>query len=165
MRATLQTARRLVHDDVLALRELTGLQYAVDSPAADPAAALRVIADQISAVGTPVDMAVDELPDLQAAHRAALIRIGREALRNAAKHAAGAQVALTLRVVGTTIVLVVSDDGPGFDLHRAVGPVEGHIGLALLADAAEGAGGRLDVRSQPGHGTTVRATIPVPKTR
>jgi len=165
LRATLHTAQRLVHDDVLALRELTGLQYAVDGPAADPATALRVIAHQVSAEGTPVDLAVDELPDLPAAHRAALIRIGREALRNAAKHAAGAQVELTLRVIGTTVVLVVSDDGPGFDLRRAAGPVEGHIGLALLADAAEGAGGRLDVRSQPGHGTTVIATIPVPKTR
>jgi signal transduction histidine kinase len=57
-------------------------------------------------------------------------------------------------------VLTVADDGPGFNPHNAVGPVEGHIGLAQLADAAEGAGGRLDVRSRPGHGTTIKATIP-----
>ena len=43
MRAT----QRLVHDDVLALRELTGLQYAVESGAADPAAALDAIADDV----------------------------------------------------------------------------------------------------------------------
>ena len=106
---------------------------------------------------------MEDLPDLPPAHRAAFIRIGREALRNAAKHAPGANVRLTLGVNGGDVVLVVADDGPGFDPHTAVGPVEGHIGLALLVDAAEGAGGRLDVRSRPGHGTLVKASIPLPR--
>ena len=160
---TLHTAQRLVHDDLLALRELTGLQYAADSPAVDPEAALRVVADHVEAEGTPVQMVVGPLPELPPAHRAALIRIGREALRNAAKHAAGSHVVLTLFASGGSVVLTVTDDGPGFDPHRAVGPVEGHIGLALLADAAEGVGGRLDVRSRPGRGATVKATIPLPR--
>ena len=162
MLTTLHTAQRLVHDDLLALRELTGLQYAADSPAVDPEAALRVVADHVAAEGTPVELVVGPLPELPAAHRAALIRIGREAMRNAAKHAPGSHVVLTLVVSGGTVVLTVVDDGPGFDPHNAVGPVEGHIGLALLADAAEGAGGRLDVRSRSGHGTTIKATIPLP---
>jgi len=162
MLTTLHTAQRLVHDDLLALRELTGLQYAADSPAVDPEAALRVVADHVAAEGTPVELVVGPLPELPPAHRAALIRIGREAMRNAAKHAPGSDVVLTLIVSGGTVVLTVVDDGPGFDPHNAVGPVEGHIGLALLADAAEGAGGRLDVRSRSGHGTTIKATIPLP---
>jgi len=162
MLTTLHTAQRLVHDDLLALRELTGLQYAADSPAVDPEAALRVVADHVAAEGTPVELVVGPLPELPPAHRAALIRIGREAMRNAAKHAPGSHVVLTLVVSGGTVVLTVVDDGPGFDPHNAVGPVEGHIGLALLADAAEGAGGRLDVRSRSGHGTTIKATIPLP---
>ena len=162
MLTTLHTAQRLVHDDLLALRELTGLQYAADSPAVDPEAALRVVADHVAAEGTPVELVVGPLPELPPAHRAALIRIGREAMRNAAKHAPGSDVVLTLIVSGGTVVLTVVDDGPGFDPHNAVGPVEGHIGLALLADAAEGAGGRLAVRSRPGHGTTIKATIPLP---
>jgi two-component system NarL family sensor kinase len=161
MLTTLHTAQRLVHDDLLALRELTGLQYAADSPAVDPEAALRVVADHVGAEGTPVDMVVGSLPELPPAHRSVLIRIGREAMRNAAKHAPGSHVVLTLGVSGGNAVLAVADDGPGFDPHNAVGPVEGHIGLALLADAAEGAGGRLDVRSRPGHGTTIKATIPL----
>ena len=59
--------------------------------------------------------------------------------------------------------MAVIDDGPGFDPATALGPVDGHIGLALLADAAEGVGGRLDLRSRPGRGTTVKATIPLPE--
>jgi signal transduction histidine kinase len=162
MLTTLHTAQRLVHDDLLALRELTGLQYAADSPAVDPEAALRVVADHVGAEGTPVELVVGPLPELPPPHRGALIRIGREAMRNAAKHAPGSHVVLTLGVSSGNVVLTVADDGPGFDPHNAVGPVEGHIGLALLADAAEGAGGRLDVRSRPGHGTTIKATIPLP---
>jgi signal transduction histidine kinase len=160
---TLHTAQRLVHDDLLALRELTGMQYAADSPAVDVEAALRVVADHVKTEGTPVEMIVGPLPELPAAQRGALIRIGREAMRNAAKHASGSDVVLSLIASGGNVVLTVVDDGPGFDPHNAVGPVEGHIGLALLADAAEGVGGRLDVRSRPGRGTTVKAIIPLPR--
>ena len=61
-------------------------------------------------------------------------------------------------------MVAVSDDGPGFDPASALGPVDGHIGLALLTDAAEGVGGRLDLRSRPGSGTTVRLVVPIPRT-
>jgi two-component system, NarL family, sensor kinase len=162
LRATLRTAQRLVHDDVLALRELTGMQYAADSGAADPAAALRVIVDGLRDDGMTVEMVVDELPTLPAAHRAALIRVGREALRNAAKHARGANVTLTLGAEEDEAFVMVADNGPGFDPASALGPVDGHIGLALLADAAEGVGGRLDLRSRPGKGTIVRLGVPIP---
>jgi two-component system NarL family sensor kinase len=163
LRATLRTAQRLVHDDVLALRELTGMQYAADSGAADPAAALKVIAEGVREEGTPVEMIAGDLPPLPAAHRAALIRVGREALRNAAKHAPGSNVVLELAMEGDNAVVTVSDDGPGFDPSVALGPVDGHIGLALLTDAAEGVGGRLDLKSRPGRGTTVRLAVPVPR--
>jgi two-component system NarL family sensor kinase len=162
LRATLRTAQRLVHDDVLALRELTGIQYAADSGAADPAAALRVIVDGMREEGMLAEMVVEDLPQLPTAHRAALIRVGREALRNAAKHAPGANVTLTLGTEDDSAFVSVADDGPGFDPATALGPVDGHIGLALLTDAAEGVGGRLDLRSRPGKGTTVRLTVPVP---
>jgi two-component system NarL family sensor kinase len=164
LQSTLRTAQRLVHDDVLALRELTGMQYAAASGAADPTAALRVIAEDVQASGVTVELVAEELPTLPAAHRAALIRVGREAMRNAAKHAPGSHVVLTLGTEGDgdTVVLTVSDDGPGFDPGSALGPVDGHIGLALLADAAEGVGGRLELRSRLGRGTTVTLVVPIP---
>jgi signal transduction histidine kinase len=164
LRGTLRSAQRLVHDDVLALREVTGVQYAAESGAADPAVALRVIADDVRDEGTPVQMIVGELPALPPSHRAALIRVGREALRNAAKHAHGAHVVLRLDTDGDMVVVTVTDDGPGFDPGAARGPVEGHIGLALLTDAADSVAGRLELRSRPGRGTTVRMSVPVPAT-
>jgi two-component system, NarL family, sensor kinase len=162
LRATLRTAQRLVHDDVLALRELTGIQYAAESGAADPAAALAAIAEDLRAGGLHVETVIGALPVLPATHRAALIRVGREALRNAAKHAPDAHVVLCLATEGDAVIVSVIDDGPGFDPGAVVGPVDGHIGLALLADAADGVGGRLDLRSRAGRGTTVRMSVPFP---
>jgi signal transduction histidine kinase len=56
----------------------------------------------------------------------------------------------------------VSDDGAGFDPSRRDEAAEnGHVGLALLGALAEDAGGRLDVTSAPGAGTTLTMEVPV----
>ena len=54
--------------------------------------------------------------------------------------------------------LVVNDDGRGFDTTARAG--EGHVGLTLLDDLVRQSGGRLDVRSSPGEGTTVVLEVP-----
>jgi signal transduction histidine kinase len=162
LRTTLLAVQRLVHDDVLALRELTGLQYAAQSGAVEPAAALAAIAEEVRAEGTPVQMIMGDLPPLPPALRVALIRVGREAMRNVAKHAPGANVIVSLTADQDAVAVTVTDDGPGFDPGSALGPVDGHIGLALLADAADSVDGRLELRSRPGRGTTVRMSAPVP---
>jgi len=56
---------------------------------------------------------------------------------------------------------VVTDDGAGFD-PAAVAPVDRpHLGLRLLDDLAGDVGGRIDVTSAPGAGTTVTMEVPV----
>ncbi|HEY6744580.1 MAG TPA: ATP-binding protein [Mycobacteriales bacterium] len=162
LRGRLRTAQRLVIDDAVSLREVAGVEYAIDRGAADPVAALEKIAADLREGGLAVELEIGALPELPAGHRAALIRVGREALRNAAKHAPGATVVLDLGTQGHRVVMTVTDHGPGFDPDAAPGPAEGHIGLALLSDAAEGVGGRLELRSRPGRGTTVRMVLPVP---
>jgi signal transduction histidine kinase len=54
------------------------------------------------------------------------------------------------------IQLLISDDGTGFDLAAAA---PGH-GLSALQRQAAAAGGRLDVTSAPGSGTSVTAQLP-----
>jgi len=68
-------------------------------------------------------------------------------------------VEVTLDASGGTVRLEVADDGRGFDLGPA--GAAGRLGLASMRDRARAAGGRLELRSSPGAGTTVRLLLPV----
>ena len=90
-----------------------------------------------------------------------LFRITQEAVTNAGKHAAAAQVTLRLRIEGPTAVLEVRDDGHGFGDVDPLGPAEaGHIGLASMRERAEMLGGELEIESGDG-GTRVCVRIPI----
>jgi signal transduction histidine kinase len=96
----------------------------------------------------------------------ALFRIAQEAVTNAERHAAAGQVTVTLGFAETGIRLTVSDDGTGFEpsLVRPVGQGQS-LGLPGMGERARLIGGRLKVRSEPGHGTTVEAWVPALATR
>ena len=55
-------------------------------------------------------------------------------------------------------MLAVCDDGVGFDVARAIR--RDHFGLASMRQRVETAGGSWGVRSQPGRGTTITASLP-----
>ncbi len=81
-----------------------------------------------------------------------------EALQNAAKHAGSdVQAVVTLARSPGELVFEVRDDGPGFEPGRHG---EG-IGLLSMRDRIGAVGGRLEVRSAPGAGTSIRGTVPV----
>ena len=62
---------------------------------------------------------------------------------------------------GNHVLLEVGDDGAGFAPdERERRREEGHVGLSLLEELAASAGGRLDVRSAPGEGTTFALELP-----
>jgi signal transduction histidine kinase len=84
--------------------------------------------------------------------------------RLAADHPADHTATRPRGLQGGTAVVTVTDDGSGFEPGDALGPVDGHIGLALLTDAAVGIGARLDARSRPGRGITMRLAVPIPRT-
>jgi len=79
----------------------------------------------------------------------------REAVRNAAAHADATSVHVELLGDSTSLTVIVSDDGVGFDPEASPGD-----GLTHMHDRADAAGGSLDVASQPGHGTTITLTLP-----
>ena len=96
------------------------------------------------------------VPRLPAAREEAAYRIGQEALHNALRHAGPSVVTVAVRDGGGSLVLEVTDDGRGFDLDAP----SRRFGLASMRERARAAGGRLDVRSRPGAGTTVRLEVP-----
>lgn len=96
-------------------------------------------------------------PDCQAL----MYRVAREAFVNITKHAAAASVSVELSESGGEILLVITDDGAGFDpsvLARKV--AEGHIGLASQIVRVESRGGTLTVTSAPGAGTRITVRVP-----
>lgn len=84
--------------------------------------------------------------------------IYKEALHNIGRHAGpDAEVTITLRTRGTLLLLSVSDTGAGFESE---GGRSGQ-GLRNMSDRAREAGGRLDIQSTPGEGTTISLEVPI----
>ena len=109
-----------------------------------------------SRTGSQVRLSLADEPDLANTTKATLIRIAREALRNIAKHARATHVDLVLEVGPTEVMLLVADDGRGFDPSAAR---PGHFGLQLMREHAMALGGALGLVSAPGRGTQVRIRV------
>jgi signal transduction histidine kinase len=80
-----------------------------------------------------------------------------EALQNTTKYSGASQVSIRLASHDGHVVFEVKDDGSGFDLDR----IPRGTGLQGMADRLEALGGRLEITSAPGRGTTVVGRIPV----
>jgi two-component system sensor histidine kinase UhpB len=84
-------------------------------------------------------------------------RVVQEALSNAARHAHPTRLRVAVTGCNTEQVRVtIADDGSGFDPNRLR---DGGSGLAGMRERALLAGGRLDVRTVPGAGTTIELVL------
>lgn len=90
-----------------------------------------------------------------------VFRIAQEAITNALKHARAAHIVIDLRFEPSQIRLSVRDDGVGFDIAGHL-PSEGHFGLQGIRERAKRISGTLAITSEPGRGTCVEVTAPVP---
>jgi two-component system NarL family sensor kinase len=89
---------------------------------------------------------------------AALYRICQEALTNVARHAEAGRVRVRLVATPQEVRLSIEDDGRGFDASRVPGDRHGLVGMR---ERAQMLGGALEVRSSPGGGTRVQASVPL----
>ncbi len=88
-------------------------------------------------------------------------RIVQEAVRTAVRHARARAVTVGVDLESRSVRVSVADDGRGFDPARPAAAGNGtHFGLLGMAERARVLGGSLDVRSAPGEGTVVAATLP-----
>jgi chemotaxis family two-component system sensor kinase Cph1 len=91
-------------------------------------------------------------------HETAIYRIVQEALTNVVKHASAKSVSIVVAAADGAVRTVIEDDGTGF----ATGSVrEQALGLVGMRERAHLLGGRLEVESSPGAGTTVVAELPL----
>jgi ligand-binding sensor domain-containing protein/signal transduction histidine kinase len=136
-------ALALEHGDlVLALRRVGG-QIAQESG----------VAVDVQVTGTPRRLA----PPLESD----LLRIGQEALTNAARYARASSIRVELRFDRRRVRLVVHDDGQGFDAQGMAEGAPGRFGLRGMKERAERLGGRFSLRTAPGAGTDIDVCVPV----
>ena len=98
---------------------------------------------------------------LPAEAETALYRIVQEALTNVVKHASARHVSITLVRKEGSAVVVVEDDGEGFEPGSTRA---GALGLVGMRERVALVGGRLKVESSPGTGTTLVAEVPLEHT-
>ena len=158
---TLRTGANATRQSMRQLRSLLVEIYPPNLRDAGLEPALNDLSAKAVARGVAVDVDVDEGLRPSDTVERLVFRTAQEALRNVVEHAAAETCSIDVNANGRGVVLVVSDNGRGFERtvleeRRA----EGHLGLALLADQAEDLGGSLDIDSTPGAGTRVTLTVP-----
>jgi len=92
-----------------------------------------------------------------------LYRIVQEALTNAARHTSANQVSVLLQRRRDAVVLVIEDDGEGFDVAQVMASPQRRerLGLYGMEERASLVDGHLTVESSPGTGTTITVEIPL----
>jgi PAS domain S-box-containing protein len=107
--------------------------------------------------------ACKEVDLLSVSHRTVLFRVAQEALTNVARHAGATGVEVVLRSENDGVTLQVTDDGRAFRVNKMLQATHGgRLGLIGMRERLEMVGGRLDIDSKPGVGTTISAHIPLP---
>jgi signal transduction histidine kinase len=153
----LEELQRDLGDALVQLREFA---HSIHPPVLADQGLLEAIEAQ--AARMPVETVIEADPALRGVRyppqiEAATWYVVAEALTNAVKHARASQVIVGLTQPNGCLTVEVSDDGKGFDPAAA-----GGIGLAGLADRVSIVRGALTIDSRPGHGTKLRAEVPLP---
>ncbi len=92
-----------------------------------------------------------------------ILRIAQEAIHNVKKHARASELHVLLEYGRTMVQLVVRDNGCGGVDNAALALLAGHFGLKGMHERAALIGGTLELRSEPGAGTTVQLSAPLPE--
>ena len=154
--------RELVADALADVRQLAfDLRPTVLDDVGLVAALRRLTADLAARHGLAVPLTLDGLDDdgrFPAELETVVYRVVQEALTNVVRHAEATRADVSITVVDGCLRAVVTDDGVGFD---PAAPAHRSLGLLGMAERTSLVGGRVDVASAPGSGTTVALEVPV----
>ena len=146
--------------------QLEYLAYQLRPPALDDlglATALpRFVESWSDHVGIDAEFKLAEFESgmLDAEAETMFYRIAQEALNNVAKHAHAGRVDVILSKRDGHALMIVEDDGVGFEPASIHNTTRG-IGLLTMRERAMLAGGSLDIESQTGRGTSVFVRVPI----
>ena len=169
----LEAAGDAVRASIGGLRSLLVDIYPPSLRASGLATALQDLAATVRSRNVDLRLDVDGLPPGgtgDAASEELAFRVAQECLRNAVAHSRASSIRLRATVEGATLeggnlVLEISDDGTGFDVHDVTTTAEeGHFGLRILPDLARQRGATLLLATAPGAGTRWRLVAPLVRT-
>ena len=162
--AQLEVARNMVRHGRESLRRSLMNLRAQELERGDLTQALPELARQIT-VGTGIDLRCEierpprSLPEVVEAN---LLRIGQECLANAIQHARPRRIELSISPTPGGVRLRIADDGAGFDPGKLEGNGNGHFGWRGIRERATQIGAEVQLDTQPGRGTIVTVTVPLP---
>ncbi len=125
--------------------------------------AVKWLAQELTSVtGIQVRVKTDIIPSLPPETNLILFRITQEALNNIHRHSGASEANITVEYQHEEVMVIISDNGKGFELPKQLSDFagQGKLGLTGMAERAKLAGGQLEVTSQIGKGTRVIAKIP-----
>ncbi|SIS70123.1 sensor histidine kinase [Salimicrobium salexigens] len=93
-------------------------------------------------------------------YEVAMFRLIQEALQNAVKHAGASRVDVKVELTWRTIMIIVEDDGSGFDVEEKKQTSFGLMGMSERIDMLDG---ELNITSVPDAGTKVTIKLPIKK--
>jgi signal transduction histidine kinase len=159
----LQDLRAQVEDCLREARQYVWDIRSPESESIDLVIALKESGEQLTVgKGIRFSSLVDGIPrPISTDVRQQLLRIGREAIGNAARHARATQIEARLRFDAGKICLRVSDDGCGFDMDEGA-RLPGHFGLATMRERAAQIHASIQVSSIVGHGTCIEVAVANP---
>jgi len=121
-------------------------------------AALSWLAEELNKdLGIIAEVKADTLPPLPSEMELVMFRIAQEALSNVRKHAEASEVSITVELDASDIKMTITDNGEGFSVPELAEDLarEGKLGLLGMEERARLVGGNLEIRSEPGKGTSV----------
>jgi two-component system, NarL family, sensor kinase len=150
-----------INGSVESLRTLFTEIYPPDLGGMSLAKSLEGIADRLRSRGISVHVDCPPAMTADIEQLKVVFRVAQEATRNVARHADAGHVWIAVDEHRGMLSVSVRDDGRGFEIG-ADGPPSraGHLGMRMMCDVVESAGGAVTVTSTPGHGTVVAALIP-----
>jgi nitrate/nitrite-specific signal transduction histidine kinase len=148
-----------VREDILGLRTSldgdAGLIAALEdylkqwSAQSDIEPELRLVPNDIE------DLDIEPLVELQ------LMRIIQESLANVRKYAHASAVRVELERTEDQLRVAIHDNGIGFDREKVAEREFPRFGLTMMRERAQSIEGEFDIQTKPGHGTSVRVSVPL----
>ncbi len=154
----LQDLNRIIDDIRLYIRDLSSADRAQASTFQQQIENLVTHFRDFSGIQVDLDV-TDELQALTDNQRHSLAQIVRESLANVARHAKAKHATVTIHLNKAQIHLTITDDGIGMAPEEARSP--DHFGLRNMRERARRLRGFLEIESEPGQGTTIRAIVPL----